>query len=96
MINLFQKWISDIKFLQNHGKLRLSMISIGFYINYDPKRSKNGLKRSKMIKNDPKIFKMIQNDHKKSDFLMKIPGSYEKIPYDWRKSHGIGRKSPGF
>ena len=51
----FKKWISDIKFLQNHGKLSLSMFFIGFHINRDPKRSENGLKWSKMIKSDRKM-----------------------------------------
>ena len=31
------------------------MILIGFYINYDPKRIKNGQKRSKMIENNQKL-----------------------------------------
>ena len=48
----FKKWIYHIKFLQNRIKLSFSMIFIKFYINYDPKRSQNDLKRSKMIKHD--------------------------------------------
>ena len=56
----FKKWISDIKFLQKHEKLSLSMIFIGFHINYDPKRSKNGQKRSKMIENGQKWSEMIK------------------------------------
>ena len=50
VIMWFKKWISDIKFHQNHGKLSFSMAFIDCYINYDPKRFiQNIVKWSNMI-----------------------------------------------
>ena len=54
VIMWFKKWISDVKFYQNHDKLWFLMVFIDFNVIYDPGRSKNDLKWSKMIKNDQK------------------------------------------
>ena len=45
--NVIKKINFDIKFHQKQGKPSFSIIFINFHIICDPKRSKNGLKRSK-------------------------------------------------
>ena len=52
VIMWFKKWISDIKFPQNHDKLSFPILFIDFDIIRDPKRFKINLKWSEMIKND--------------------------------------------
>ena len=80
VIMWFKKWISDIKFHQNHDKLWLLMGFIDFYVIYDPGRSR---KRSKMIKNNQKWSKMIKKKIQKikglgsvHDCMSDLPGVY--------------------
>ena len=70
---MIQKINFDIKFHQKQGKSSFSIIFINFHIIYDPKRSKNGLKRSKMIKFgqiSSKIIKFCDNVIQKNKFLI--------------------------
>ena len=80
----FKKWISDLKFHQNYEKLRFSIVFIDFYITNNPKRSKNDLKRSKMIKNSSKwseMVKLCDNVVQEMDFWCLFHQNHEKLRF---------------
>ena len=75
----FKKWISDIKFHQNHENLSFLMIFNDLYITLTCTSieipTENDPKRSKMIQNDQKwstLIKLYDNVIQKMDFWYQI------------------------
>ena len=58
---IYSRTLTELKktYSKSEKTYSLSITFFGFHINFDPKRSKNGLKRSKMIKIDQKRSKII-------------------------------------